>query len=354
MTEPHRSDEHWVAQEGAFSAATSNVPVLHYFPTRGRAEPIRLALALVKQPWFEPPVGPLAALVRHQLDSYPFRQMPRFVDEVNAKVDIVQSMAILRHLGRKYGLYGSAGDLEESAAVDMILDAVTELRAKLKAVVVDEELTPKAVSRFTNTVLGTEQELLASDEPGPGLACLERLLAGPTDGPQGGRETSLGPNSAAESIAQAGVSSAAASGKGTAAPAGAADAADSGVDSSRGVGNAVRGSLTDLDAVEERYHAKDGGQWDRSDVSEGEVDMADGRRWFVGENISIADIVVADLVDLHLHHFEDVIKSRFPHLCLHRRRVMGQPGIRDYLASNNRHKLVWGRDWSSQHAADTH
>lgn len=46
----------------------------------------------MQQPWFEPPVEPLHALVRRDLDSFPFRQMPRFVDEVNAKIDLVQSM----------------------------------------------------------------------------------------------------------------------------------------------------------------------------------------------------------------------------------------------------------------------
>jgi hypothetical protein len=51
-----------------------------------------LALALVQQPWFEPPAGPLYDVMKRELDGYPFRQMPRFVDEVNAKVDIVQSM----------------------------------------------------------------------------------------------------------------------------------------------------------------------------------------------------------------------------------------------------------------------
>lgn len=50
----------------------------------------RLTLSLVRQPWFEPPAGPLAAVVRCQLDSYPFRQMPRYVEEGN--VDLVQSM----------------------------------------------------------------------------------------------------------------------------------------------------------------------------------------------------------------------------------------------------------------------
>jgi hypothetical protein len=114
----------------AAAAATSDVAVLHYFPARGRAEPIRwveldaiclkhrarrpgarqlhtrahtlplspsaracacrLAMALVGQPWFEPPIEPLAAVMRRQLDSYPFRQLPRYVEE--GDVDLVQSM----------------------------------------------------------------------------------------------------------------------------------------------------------------------------------------------------------------------------------------------------------------------
>jgi hypothetical protein len=50
----------------------------------------RLTLALVRQPWFEPPVEPLAAVMRQQLDSYPFRQLPKYLEEGN--VDLVQSM----------------------------------------------------------------------------------------------------------------------------------------------------------------------------------------------------------------------------------------------------------------------
>lgn len=47
-------------------------------------------MALVGQPWFEPPIEPLAAVMRRQLDSYPFRQLPRYVEE--GDVDLVQSM----------------------------------------------------------------------------------------------------------------------------------------------------------------------------------------------------------------------------------------------------------------------
>lgn len=54
----------------------------------------RLALSLVRQPWFEPPVEPLAAVMRRQLDSFPFRQLPRYLEEGN--VDLVQSMVSLK------------------------------------------------------------------------------------------------------------------------------------------------------------------------------------------------------------------------------------------------------------------
>eukprot|EP00878_Enallax_costatus_P012455 GHUV01013006.1.p1 GENE.GHUV01013006.1~~GHUV01013006.1.p1 ORF type:complete len:293 (+),score=91.43 GHUV01013006.1:317-1195(+) len=292
MTEPHPEGEHWVAQEGAFSAATSNVPVLHYYPVRGRAEPIRLTLAYVRQPWFEPPIAAIHPLVRQQLDSYPFRQLPRFVDEVNAKIDLVQSMAILRHLGRKYDLYGS-GDFEDSAAIDMILDAVCDLRDKLKCVCVTEALSSAAVECYTASVLAPEQQLLASDQPGPGLACLERLLAGPPS---------------TEPAAGAGMQGSSSSHYPEAAAGSAA------------------GSSGDLL----------GGDDDRAAAAAGTVssdDVDEGRVWFVGDKISIADIAVADLVDLNMVHFESTVKSNFPHLYMHRRRVMGQQG--------NEHSSDW-------------
>ncbi|KAF6264736.1 hypothetical protein COO60DRAFT_17832 [Scenedesmus sp. NREL 46B-D3] len=306
MTEPHPLEQHWVAQEGAFAAATSNVPVLHYYPVRGRAEPIRLVLALMQQPWFEPPVESLHRLVRRDLDSYPFRQMPRFVDEVNAKVDLVQSMAILRYLGRKYKLYG-CGDMEETAAIDMVLDAVSELREKIKNVWVVSKLEPAAVQRYVSSVLAREAELLASTESGPGLACLERLLAGPpsTDAPAG--SGMQGDDASSHAAAAAGCA-----------------ACGGDVDEDDGEG----GSLL-------------------SDDGAGE-----GRVWLVGERLSIADIAVADLVDVNMVHFEQQVKASFPHLHLHWRRVMGQTGIKDYLASNNRHRLIWGQDWINQRGGE--
>jgi glutathione S-transferase len=188
----------------------------------------------------------------------------------------------------------------------MVLDAVSELREQLKRVWVGSRLEPAAVQRYAATVLASEAELLASSEPGPGLACLERLLAGPpsTEGPAG---AGMQGDSKASSSASAGAQTAAAAGEG-----GADDDGDG-------------ASLLSDDGA------------------------ADGRLWFVGERISIADVAVADLVDLHLVHFEQQVKSTFPHLHLHWRRVMGQTGIKAYLASNNRHSLIWGQDWIDQH-----
>jgi glutathione S-transferase len=132
----HRNSALHVAEEGEFGAATSTLPVLQYYPVRGRAEPIRcglhevlhellrlggsptvqarlawlpaarqlqraipaphaccrLTLAYQRQAWYEPPVEPIDAIKRRQLDGYPFRQLPRFIDEGHGEVDLVQSL----------------------------------------------------------------------------------------------------------------------------------------------------------------------------------------------------------------------------------------------------------------------
>lgn len=250
---PHAGDGvRHVAQEGPFSAATADLPVLQYFPARGRGETIRLALAAAQQEWFEPPIEPILPLVRKQLDGYTFRQLPRFIDERNGKVDIVQSMAILRHIARKFGLYGA--DEEDAAFVDMVVDGVQDIRGKLKDIWWRRG-EPEAVEAYAATVLAPEPQLLAAGGfAGPGLACLERVAAeGEGEGP-----------------------------------------------------------------------------------------------WLGGSGrLTIADVCVFDLVDAHLAapELEKTVRERFPALLAHHRRVAGYPGIKDYLASANRHPHVFGDDW---------
>uniref|UniRef100_A0A4X1T1F3 Glutathione S-transferase P n=2 Tax=Sus scrofa TaxID=9823 RepID=A0A4X1T1F3_PIG len=94
-----------------------------YFPVRGRCEAMRMLLADQDQSWKEevvtmetwPPLKP----------SCLFRQLPKFQD---GDLTLYQSNAILRHLGRSFGLYGK--DQKEAALVDMVNDGVEDLRCK--------------------------------------------------------------------------------------------------------------------------------------------------------------------------------------------------------------------------------
>ncbi|XP_027974182.1 glutathione S-transferase P-like isoform X1 [Eumetopias jubatus] len=94
-----------------------------YFPTRGRCEAVRLLLADQGQSWKEEVVtkeswlqGPLKA-------SCLYGQLPKFQD---GDLTLYQSNAILRHLGRSFGLYGK--DAREAALVDMVNDGVEDIR----------------------------------------------------------------------------------------------------------------------------------------------------------------------------------------------------------------------------------
>ncbi|XP_066895492.1 LOW QUALITY PROTEIN: glutathione S-transferase P [Kogia breviceps] len=94
-----------------------------YFPTRGRCEAMRMLLADQGQSWKEEVVtkeswlhGPLKA-------SCLYGQLPKFQD---GDLILYQSNAILRHLGRSFGLYGK--DQREAALVDVVNDSVEDLR----------------------------------------------------------------------------------------------------------------------------------------------------------------------------------------------------------------------------------
>ncbi|XP_011379921.1 glutathione S-transferase P-like isoform X1 [Pteropus vampyrus] len=94
-----------------------------YFPTRGHCEAMRMLLADQGQSWKEEVVtketwlqGPLKA-------SCLFGQLPKLQD---GDLTLYQSNAILRHLGRSFGLYGK--DQREAALVDMVNDGVADLR----------------------------------------------------------------------------------------------------------------------------------------------------------------------------------------------------------------------------------
>ncbi|XP_032751197.1 glutathione S-transferase P 2-like isoform X1 [Rattus rattus] len=93
-----------------------------YFPSRGRCEVMRMLLADQGQSWKEEVVtldvweqGTFKA-------SCLFGQIPKFQD---GKLTLYQSNAILRHLGRSFGLYGK--DQQEAALVDMVNDGLEDV-----------------------------------------------------------------------------------------------------------------------------------------------------------------------------------------------------------------------------------
>jgi glutathione S-transferase P len=76
-------------------------------------------------------------------EGFPCGQVPRFQDDT---VDMVQSNAIVRHLGRKHDMYGA--DLKEQAMVDQILETVDVLKAKCSVLIYEEKLAEEAKTAF--------------------------------------------------------------------------------------------------------------------------------------------------------------------------------------------------------------
>ncbi|KAK9857206.1 hypothetical protein WJX84_008036 [Apatococcus fuscideae] len=97
-------------------------PTIFYFDVKARAEPLKVALSL-KNVQYDYQVVPWESI--KNFEEYPFGQAPRYKDDT---IDMVQSNAILRHIGRKYGLYGQG--LEQQAEIDMIVDGVDDLTVK--------------------------------------------------------------------------------------------------------------------------------------------------------------------------------------------------------------------------------
>lgn len=146
---------------------------LHYFDTRGRAEPIRLLLSHVGASWEdhgfpntdwpklkgEMPLGQAPVLVEHR---------------ESGDVKIPQTMAIIRHLARVYGVEGKtedehlAADIAAETAVDMggalnrlrFSPAWQDAAAKEKY---EKETVPQHLARFEK-LLG-ERGWLAGEGP---------------------------------------------------------------------------------------------------------------------------------------------------------------------------------------------
>ncbi|XP_031240554.1 glutathione S-transferase P 1 [Mastomys coucha] len=96
-----------------------------YFPVRGRCEAMRMLLADQGQSWKEEVVTIDIWMQGLLKPTCLYGQLPKFED---GDLTLYQSNAILRHLGRSFGLYGK--DQREAAQVDMVNDGVEDLRCK--------------------------------------------------------------------------------------------------------------------------------------------------------------------------------------------------------------------------------
>jgi glutathione S-transferase len=112
-------------------------PTLIYFPSRGRAEVIRLVLAEAGIDYEEHPVGKATPPVNGRPTDFaalkasgalPFEAVP--VWEEPGGFRLAQSLAIVNHLGRTHGLGGRTA--VEAAQCDQWLGAVEDVRGELR------------------------------------------------------------------------------------------------------------------------------------------------------------------------------------------------------------------------------
>ncbi|XP_029430188.1 glutathione S-transferase P 1-like isoform X2 [Rhinatrema bivittatum] len=141
--------------------------VITYFPLRGRAEAIRLLLADQGAEWQEEVVSE-QKWKAGEVDlkkAVAFGQLPQFQD---GDFVLYQSNAILRYLGRKYGLYGN--DDKEAALIDMVNDGVEDLRKKYAGLVVQHYESDQ--QKYINELpghLGPFERLLSQNPKGCGF-----------------------------------------------------------------------------------------------------------------------------------------------------------------------------------------
>jgi len=107
--------------------AAFDPPVLHYFPIKGRGEPIRMTFAACGAAYTEAPVDFGAMKAEAGTASSPFGQAP-FLDAEGAR--LTQMTAIMRYVAatHKPALLGATPVAR--ASVDMLLNAIDDLYLK--------------------------------------------------------------------------------------------------------------------------------------------------------------------------------------------------------------------------------
>ena len=78
-------------------------------------------------------------------------------------------------------------------------------------------------------------------------------------------------------------------------------------------------------------------------IFEGFVAQLEGG-WYLESGLSVADIQLANMVDIHLPLFPIHMKA-FPKLTAHHARVFATPEIEAYCSGAQRPANFWGSDW---------
>lgn len=146
----------------------SSKPTLVYFNLRGRGDVIRLALAQTGVDWAEEGVD-YAAMKQGGAD-FPFAQAPAFKHN---GLRVVQMDAILRYIGREWGLYGTNN--AESTQIDMIMGGVESLRGEYVKLCYAGQFSEEAKNAYKMNHVDAAG--LATHNNGAHMQYLEDLLA---------------------------------------------------------------------------------------------------------------------------------------------------------------------------------
>ena len=122
----------------------STTPKLVYFGLRGRGDVIRMALEQSDSEWTEEGID--YAVMKQGGPNFPFAQAPCL--EHNGMV-ISQTDAILRYIGREWGLYGETN--VESTQIDMLLLGVESMRGEYLKVCYGASFSEEAKKAYTAT-----------------------------------------------------------------------------------------------------------------------------------------------------------------------------------------------------------
>ncbi len=146
------------------------LPKLIYFPSRGRAEVIRLVLAEAGVAFDEEHFKGSEQFAALKLSGrLPFLAVPVWEEE---GFRLAQSAAIAHHIARTHGLAGKS--LREQALIDQALGAVDDVRLEVRKLAsVDEARRSEVRSQLLSATLplwfGQLEKLLVSNQNGKGF-----------------------------------------------------------------------------------------------------------------------------------------------------------------------------------------